>query len=393
MTDETERRYPAFSPDDDDFHDEQLSDRWWESETNWFSWNVPERRMGGWTYGQARPNARLCNGGVWLWDDSAALSWELPYHVHYSGLQLPDRSVRDMRDFEWPTGVHVKMLEPLTKYAIDYDDAPDLEVHLEFDAIMAPNPHPVGVAPFVKGTHFDQAGRLTGEVVLRGERIRVDCYSVRDRSWGPRPMGRPRRRPGGASDERSRAGGIGYSFGVAGPRDAWLVYSVPRVDDDPVVCGFLLRAGEYAHILRGAAPAPRRHRDGLAGRDGDRGGRRRRPAPRGRGRGREPALARQRRRHAVPLAVGRPDGLGRGPDVLQSGLLAGAPGSGAGHPMSTLFWGAQRSRRARVSAAASHRRTASRCSGVRAERAMRSDSRGSASRSVNRVACCTFSLK
>ena len=86
------RRYPTFTAADDDFHDEQLSDRWWESETNWFSWNVPERRMGGWTYGQARPNARLCNGGVWVWDDTAALSWDLPYHVHYSGLQLPDRA-------------------------------------------------------------------------------------------------------------------------------------------------------------------------------------------------------------------------------------------------------------------------------------------------------------
>jgi len=246
-----ERQYPTFTADDDDFHDEQLSDRWWESETNWFSWNVPERRLGGWTYGQARPNARLCNGGVWLWDDTAALSWDLPYHAHYSGLRLPDRADRDMRDFEWPTGVHVRMLEPLTKYAIDYDDGPELEVHLEFAAIMPPNPHPIGVAPFVKGTHFDQAGHVTGELVLRGEHIPVDCFSVRDRSWGPRPMGRPKRRNAATPDTAARSRGIGYSFGVAGPRDAWLVYSTPGVNDDPVVCGFLLRDGEYAHILRG----------------------------------------------------------------------------------------------------------------------------------------------
>jgi hypothetical protein len=245
------RRYPTFTAIDDDFHDEQMTDRWWESETNWFSWNVPERRMGGWTYGQARPNARLCNGGVWVWDDTAALSWDLPYHVHYSGLQLPDRAARDMRDFEWPTGVHTKVLEPLMKYAIDYDDRPELEVHLEFDAIMPPNPHPTGVAPFIKGTHLDQAGHVTGEVVLRGERIAIDCYSVRDRSWGPRPMGRPKRKPDGVADAHPRAGGIGYSFGVAGPRDAWLVYSVPSLEGDPVVCGFLLRDGVYAHVLHG----------------------------------------------------------------------------------------------------------------------------------------------
>jgi hypothetical protein len=245
------RRYPTFTPADDDFHDEVLSDRWWESETNWFSWNVPERRMGGWTYGQARPNANICNGGVWVWDDTAAFSWELPYHQHYTGLRLGDRRDRDMRDFEWPTGVHIRVLEPLTKYAIDYDDAPDLELHLVFDAIMAPNPHPIGVAPFLKGTHLDQPGHITGEMILRGERIAVDCYSVRDRSWGPRPAGRRKKRPVGTTEPRTGAGGIGYSFGTAGPRDAWLTYSLPGVDADPLSCGFLLREGEYAHILRG----------------------------------------------------------------------------------------------------------------------------------------------
>ena len=85
-----------------------------------------------------------------------------------------------------------------------------------FDAIMAPNPHPVGVAPFVRGTHFDQAGHVTGEMVLHGERIPIDCFSVRDRSWGPRPQGRPEAPPGECRRHaHTGAGGIGYSFGTA----------------------------------------------------------------------------------------------------------------------------------------------------------------------------------
>ena len=243
------REYPSFGPADDDFHDEVLSDRWWETETCWFSWNVPERNLGGWTYCQARPNARLCNGGAWVWDDRGALSWELPYHAHYNALELPDRGGRDLRDFEWPTGVHVRCVEPLMKYAIDYDDGPALEVHLEFSGLIAPNPHPVGVAPFIKGTHFDQPGHITGEMVLQGETIPIDCYSVRDRSWGPRPAGRPKKRPAGASPRPEV--GIGYCFATSGPRDAWLVYSQPALDDDVVVCGFLLRDGVYAHIVTG----------------------------------------------------------------------------------------------------------------------------------------------
>ena len=105
-----ERTYRSFGPEDDDFHDEEMSERWWETETCWFSWNVPERSLGGWTYCQARPNANLCNGGAWVWDVSGAYPWELAYRAEYSGLQLPPRSGRDLRDFVWPNGVHVRML-------------------------------------------------------------------------------------------------------------------------------------------------------------------------------------------------------------------------------------------------------------------------------------------
>ena len=52
-----ERTYRTFTAEDDDFHDEELTDRWWETETMWFSWNIPERDLGGWAYCQARPNA------------------------------------------------------------------------------------------------------------------------------------------------------------------------------------------------------------------------------------------------------------------------------------------------------------------------------------------------
>ena len=130
---------------------------------------MPERSLGGWTYCQARPNANICNGGAWVWDDTAAYPWELAYRAEYSGLQLPPRAERDMRDFEWPNGVHVRVVEPLTTYAVRYSDPGALEVDLTFEAIMAPNLHPDGVVPFLKGAHFDQAGHVTGTMVLHGE--------------------------------------------------------------------------------------------------------------------------------------------------------------------------------------------------------------------------------
>jgi hypothetical protein len=81
---------------------------------------------------------------------------------------------------------------------------------------------------------------------------------VRDRSWGPRPLGRPRRRPAdGATAGTGKGtggesfGGVGYSFCAAGPGEAWLIYAMPGPVAEPVSCGFLLRSGEYGHILAG----------------------------------------------------------------------------------------------------------------------------------------------
>ena len=146
-----------------------------------------------------------------MWDGSASYPWELPYRAEYSGLQLPPRAERDMRDFEWPNGVHVRALEPLQALCRDLLGPGALELELEFEAIMAPNPHPTGVVPFLKGAHFDQAGHVTGMMVLRGEEVPIDCFSVRDRSWGPRPHGTPEAALGarrGVTGGKLRRGGL-----------------------------------------------------------------------------------------------------------------------------------------------------------------------------------------
>ena len=122
---------------------------------------------------------------------------------------------------------------------------------MDVSAIMSPNPHPIGVAPFFKGTHFDQAGHVTGELRLRGETIPIDCFSVCDRSWGPRPAGRRRR---AAATTRRSAREPVVSATASGPQGRAMRGSstrFPQIDTDPVVCGFVFRDGEYTHILTG----------------------------------------------------------------------------------------------------------------------------------------------
>ena len=58
---------PVFTAADDGFHFDVMSDRWWETETSWFSFHHPERRLGGWLYTMVRPNIGTVAGGAWAW--------------------------------------------------------------------------------------------------------------------------------------------------------------------------------------------------------------------------------------------------------------------------------------------------------------------------------------
>jgi hypothetical protein len=244
---------PALTPADDGFH--PASDDWWETETAWFSFNVPERRMGGWFYNQVLATQRVCNGGAWVWDDSPVPAL---YEARHQGLPIPPVDELDLRDVELPNGNHLEVLEPLTAYRVRYADPGAFEADLVFRGIMAPNSHPLGAAPFWKGRHFDQPMHVTGRIVLHGEALAVDCISVRDRSWGPRPTGpdprRPRapRRPG---RPRRPPEGVGYAFGSASHEDAWLLYTRPTVvgdvASDELSTGYLLRGGVYGHLVSG----------------------------------------------------------------------------------------------------------------------------------------------
>jgi hypothetical protein len=122
---------------------------------------------------------------------------------------------------------------------------------------MPPHSHPLGVAPFWKGRHLDQPGRVHGTIVLHGETIPVDCFAGRDRSWGPRPMGPdPRKARDTSAPKPARPPrpdtGVGYSFATASATDSFLVYTLPHEDgSDDLTAGYLLRSGTYAPLVQG----------------------------------------------------------------------------------------------------------------------------------------------
>jgi hypothetical protein len=244
---------PKLTAGDDAFH--PASDHWWETETAWFSFNLPERRIGGWFYNQVLATQQVCNGGAWVWDDSEAPAL---YEVSHKGLTLPPIEELDLRDVQLPNGNHIQALEPLTTYRVRYSDPGAFEADLRFRGVMAPNSHPLGAPPFWKGRHFDQPMHVTGEIVLHGEELEIDCISVRDRSWGPRPQGPdPRKAPRPERTDRPPRApeGVGYPFGTASDEEAWLLYTRPTIVDgvasDELSTGYLLRNGTYGHLVRG----------------------------------------------------------------------------------------------------------------------------------------------
>lgn len=236
----------VFEPEDDGLHTAVLGDRWWATETAWFSFHHPERRLGGWLYTMLRPNIGTVAGGVWVWDDTAWLPWDVLYSTNYSALQLPPDT--DLGDTTLPTGVSIRVVEPTRSYDLGYDDGDRLRLRLRFDGVMAPEPLRAVGSTFGSAHHFDQFGRVTGNVEILGEQLEIDCLAMRDRTWGPRPEHRPRQ--------------AAYVTGAASEEHSFLAVTNTTPDGDPVTYGFLRRDGRTVGLAAGARTVRRHARQG-----------------------------------------------------------------------------------------------------------------------------------
>ena len=181
---------PVFTPDDDGLHGYLAGDDWWFTETAWYSFHHCERTLGGWFYTMVRHNIGTVAGGAWVWDGSAHLPWEVPYSSNLSALELPVGA--DFRDVTLPNGVSIKVETPTLAYRLGHDDPGRFSADLRFEAIVPPRPLAATGSTFGRSAHFDQIGRVSGTIDLHGEAIDIDCWSMRDRTWGRRPEDRPR---------------------------------------------------------------------------------------------------------------------------------------------------------------------------------------------------------
>ena len=231
-----------FSAADDSMHAVGPTRDW--TETTWWSFNVPERSLAGWLYVQVRPNNGTAAGGAFVYGPGDWMPWELPYYAYFDHQPVPDPL--DLASVSFMNGVSVEVLDPGIRYRLGYRfrDQDDFVANLEFTGLTPPVPHVHGAPPFTGSSHYDQHGRLTGELLLHGERIPVDCIAVRDRSWGRRPE------RVGPSVPR-----LSYVFGATSDDEAFLVFCQPPADDqesetETLSSGYLLRDGKLRRLAR-----------------------------------------------------------------------------------------------------------------------------------------------
>jgi hypothetical protein len=228
----------ALTPIDDELHEPRAGDPTW-AETAWFAAQVPERGLGIWTYPLFRTNLGVMSCAVYVWGPGARDLFQQPYYRQYWHLPIPD-GIR-LSDFQLDNGLAYRRLEPLRSYEIRYADGDALSLDLRFDAIHPA--HELGI----RGDHghLDQLGRVTGEMVLAGERIEIDCIEMRDRTWSPRR-------------ERREHTWLSYSYGAADDRNAF--HCAARVDRElrpSLLGGFTLRDGTMRELRDGVRTTER----------------------------------------------------------------------------------------------------------------------------------------
>ena len=216
---------------DDEFHPPADDNPYW-TETCWFTFTVPERRMSGQLYPFFQPNQGVTAGGAYFWDDTGSEMWNCLYAKNFWHLPLP---AQPLSDLTLANGMHYECLEPQQKYRVRFDDpdADEIHVDLTFTAVLSPH--------YLGAHHLDQPGRYQGTIVLRGETIPVDSFGFRDRSWGPRSQF-------GTGLSQSAASHGGYSYATASEADAFHTITMDFGNGCNSIHGSLVRDGEWAKL-------------------------------------------------------------------------------------------------------------------------------------------------
>ena len=222
----------------DRFGESRDDNPYW-NESVWFSLSIPERRIHGMIQYYFRPNMGMLNGGPVLWDPSGTFQWNCLYY-NWSHLQALPAGAEKFR-MTARNSLSCEVIEPLSRYRIGYDKE-GFALDLEWEAVgpchelKTGDPGQQSTAKF----HIEQPGRMRGTIIRHGEQFDVDCWSMRDTSYGARDY------------ESLARGGYFWGIGDGGSFHA-LCMNTPDGGGRIATCigGYILRDGAMASLVSG----------------------------------------------------------------------------------------------------------------------------------------------
>lgn len=220
---------------DDGLHLADNDDPFW-TETWWFDFIIPDRKLSGQLYAYILPNLGVCSSAAYLWDDSGSQLSNCLYARVFWQLPMPEG---DLSDMKLANGMQFRCIQPLTKYQIRYLDPDEgkIDISLIFDAICEPY--------YLTEGHFDQPGHFVGTIRIHEEDILVDSYGMRDRSWFHRTQF-------GTGMWSGQGPGHGaFDFATASADDGFHAITFDLGEGCVVVGGYLLRDGTMSKLVSG----------------------------------------------------------------------------------------------------------------------------------------------
>ena len=215
----------------DGFHPVSNDDPAW-IETVWFPFWVPSQGITVYVRVVFQPNHGGYGGSVAVWSGHGALRFEGGLAGDFD--QWGD--LGDLRALTLPGGLQLECLAAAQRYRVRYEH-PECSLDVEFEALAPPTYPAPEDSPGMFAGHLDQHGRVTGWLRLGGETCEVDCWTVRDRSWGPRVV---------RNDLR-----LGNAHGTAGDQAFFAYLQQDEQGREIVRGGTLLREGREETLVSG----------------------------------------------------------------------------------------------------------------------------------------------
>jgi hypothetical protein len=235
-------RFAPVLPEDEFLHPVPHGAGYALTETSYWGFCVPERDLMAEIYIWFHPVLRTMSAGILIFRGKRASSLASDFVHHHHFLPMPEDISRYRID---AIGLEIEVIEPLRAIRMRCRDP---ERAVSFDVLFTAALPPIGRP---NGKHLVQLMRTVGELDLYGEKIPIDGYFTRDRSWGAERHETPRDVPPltwmtGNADGELAFHLVAFDDPALGPD--WLGRFDEPLPGENLMWGFLRRNGRTSSI-------------------------------------------------------------------------------------------------------------------------------------------------